>query len=135
MEAINKLIINLMVISNFAKDIHYNCKGANFYGNHLFSDKIQENINEYIDQSKEVCLLGRGNKTLNSSEYLKKASEKIPNDISFENMRKLIINTLDEIEKMDGFSKGDENLIGAIAQDLQNNLGLINIMLGELKNV
>ena len=35
------------------------------------------------------------------------------------------------IEGLNGISKGDENLIGAIAQDLQNHIGLINIMYGD----
>ena len=35
------------------------------------------------------------------------------------------------IEDAQGISKGDENLLGAIAQDLQNNVGLLNIMGGK----
>lgn len=127
---INSLIVSLLVISNYAKDIHYNCKGENFYSNHIFADRINENLSEYIDQLKEICLLGHGIKPLNSSDYLKNASSSIPKDISFSQMSELILNALTLIESIEGISKGDENLIGAIAQDLQNNLGLINIMYG-----
>lgn len=127
---INSLIVSLLVISNYAKDIHYNCKGENFYGNHIFADRINENLSEYIDQLKEICLLGHGIKPLNSSDYLKTASNSIPKDISFSQMSELILNALALIESIEGISKGDENLIGTIAQDLQNNLGLINIMYG-----
>ena len=127
-EDIDNLIVNLLAISNYAKDIHYNCSGANFYGNHLFADRIGENLADYIDQLKEICLLGHQLKPLGSSVYLVRASKVIPPSISFGTMRKLLIDTLALIEQIQGISKGDENLIGAIAQDIQNNVGLINVM-------
>ena len=132
-DKIDNLIIYLMAISNLAKDIHYNCQGSNFYGNHLFADRINENLGEYIDQIKEICLLGHSFKPLSSSEYLNRAAKTVPIEPSFSSMSELILNTLMLIENIEGVSKGDENLLGAIAQDLQNNIGLINIMYGEAK--
>lgn len=130
-DKIDSLIIYLMAISNLAKDIHYNCNGANFYGDHLFADRINENLGEYIDQIKEICLLGHGIKPLRSSEYLNRAAQTVPIEISFSQMSELLLNTLMLIESIDGVSRGDENLLGAIAQDIQNNKGLLNIMYGE----
>lgn len=132
---IDNLIIRLTAIENYAKDIHYNCYGDDFYGKHLFADRISDNLADYIDQLKEVCLLGHGLKTLPSKDYLQDATKVIPDNISFDVMRTLIVDTLEAIENIKGISKGDENLIGAIAQDLQNNLGLINIMYGVDKDV
>ena len=127
-EDIDNLIVHLMAISHYAKDIHYNCSGANFYGNHLFADRIAENLSDYIDQLKEICLLGHQLKPLSSSVYLVRASKIIPAYSNFGTMRELLIKTLSLIEQIKGISKGDENVIGAIAQDIQNNVGLINIM-------
>lgn len=132
---IDDLIVYLLVIANYAKDLHYNLGGEAFYGKHLFADRIQENLGEYIDQLKEICLLGHGLKTLSSSEYLSRASEEIPTGISFQRMANLITDVLEHIENIKNISKGDENLIGNIAQDLQNSLGLINIMTGGDGNV
>lgn len=132
---IDNLIIRLTAIENYAKDIHYNCYGDDFYGKHLFADRIGDNLADYIDQLKEVCLLGHSFKTLPSKDYLQGATNIIPDNISFDVMRTLIVDTLEAIENIKGISKGDENLIGAIAQDLQNNLGLINIMYGVDKDV
>lgn len=132
-EKIDSLIVYLMAISNLAKDIHYNCKGKNFYGDHLFADRINENLGEYIDQIKEICLLGHALKPLCSSDYLNRAAQAVPIEVSFSQMSELMLNTLSLIETIEGISKGDENLIGAIAQDIQNNIGLINIMYGEAK--
>ena len=128
---IDNLIIHLLAISNYAKDIHYNCKGQNFYGNHLFADRITENLSDYIDQLKEICLLGHGLKTMHSGDYLTEAADLIPKEINFKTMKRLLIDTLSIIESINGISKGDENLLGAIAQDIQNNIGLINIMYGD----
>ena len=127
-ELIDNLIVHLMAISHYAKDIHYNCAGANFYGNHLFADRIAENLSEYIDQLKEICLLGHQLKPLRANIYLYRVSDVIPLSISFRVMKNMLIETLDLIENIKEISKGDENLLGAIAQDIQNNVGLINIM-------
>lgn len=129
----DSLIFHLLAIANYAKDIHYNCVGANFYGNHLFADRFIENIYEYIDQIKEVCLLGHQIKPKKSSEYLKEAAQIIPLEIDFKLMRELMLDTLNVIESIVNISKGDENLLGAIAQDVQNNVGLINIMFGDFE--
>lgn len=128
---IDNLITGLMAISHYAKDIHYNCTGDNFYSNHLFADRIHDNISDYIDQLKEICLLGHKISPLHSNEYLKRAAEIIPQGADFKQMRDLMIDVLEIIERINNVSKGDENLIGAIAQDIQNNIGLINIMYGD----
>ena len=99
----------------------------------MFADRFIENIYEYIDQIKEVCLLGHQIKPKKSSEYLKEAAQIIPLEIDFKLMRELMLNTLNVIESIVNISKGDENLLGAIAQDVQNNVGLINIMFGDFE--
>lgn len=130
MENINKLIAQLIAICNYAKDIHYNAKNDAFYSKHLLADRIQDNISEYIDQIKEVCFLGNDVETLPSAEYLLKATSFIPaiqedDKANFKSLEMLIVSTLATIEGLEG-TKGEENLYGAIAQDLQNSLGLIN---------
>jgi len=128
----NKLILYLLAVANFAKDIHYSCHGESFYGKHLFADRIQENLYKYIDQIKEICLLGNDIEPLSSIEYLRKASSIIPiknsdDRTNFKEMQNLMIESLSLIDNMPNMTKGEENLIGNIAQDIQNNLGLINL--------
>ncbi len=131
MEKINLLICYLLAIQNFAKDIHYSCHGESFYGKHLFADRIQDGLYDYIDQLKEVCLLGNEIEPLPSGEYLSRATSLIPlksdSDLNnFKSMKDLLIETLALIEGLDNLTKGEENLIGSIAQDLQQMLGLVN---------
>ena len=130
-EQIDNLIVYLVAVASTAKDIHYTCSGNDFYGKHLFADKIYDNINEYIDRLKEVCLLGHKYAPLNAREYYKEAIPEIPYNADFESIRDLMIKVLALIEQINGVSKGDENLLGAIAEDIQNNVGLINIMYGD----
>ena len=125
-----------MAIQNFCKDIHYNAKGEAFYSKHLLADRVQDNISDYIDRIKEVCILGNDEKTLPSGEYLSRATSLIPqvshNDKdNFKSLEKLIVNTLAFIEQFKNNTKGEENLYGAIAEDLQNSLGLINRQIKE----
>lgn len=131
-EKIDNLIAHLKAIRGYAKDIHYNCSGPNFYGNHEFADRFTENIEEYIDQLKEICLLGHNFKPLHSDIYDRMSADIIPAGADFKLMRTLMVDTLVIIEELRDLSRGDENLVGAIAQDVQNNVGLINIMYGDM---
>lgn len=128
---INNLICQLIAIQNYCKDIHYNCKGDAFYSKHLLADRVQENISEYIDQVKEVFFLPAFKEPLSSAEYLRKAAAIIPpiedDRANFTSLAKLLTLALQEIEEIKGLTVGEENLIGTIAQDLQNSLGLVNM--------
>lgn len=131
MENINNLICFLIALQNFCKDIHYNAKGDTFYGKHLLVDRVQDNISDYIDRLKEVCLLGNDEKTLPSGEYLSRATSYIPeleesDEKNFKSLENLLVNTLMQLQQIESATKGEENLYGAIAEDLQNSLGLIN---------
>lgn len=131
MEKINSLIFSLIALQNFCKDIHYNAKGDAFYSKHLLVDRIQENISDYIDSIKEVCFLAANKEPLPSSQYLTEAAKLIPlitadDTENFRALSKLIFNTLKIIENPDILiSKGEENLLGAIAENLQTSLGLV----------
>lgn len=136
MEHFNKLITLLIAIQNFCKDIHYSCHGESFYSKHLFVDRIQENLYNYIDEIKEVCFLGNDKRPLPSGEYLSRATSLIPlletKDLqNFINLGKLIVEVLALIDNMETLTQGEANLMGTIAQDLQNNLGLLNLQVKE----
>lgn len=133
MDKFNDLIVYLMAIKNNAKDIHYTCYGDDFYGKHLFADRIAENLSDYIDQIKETCILGHDNKVLNSSEYLARASKCVYKEPTFSTLDELILNCLELIESFDEISRGDSKLLDDIANTLQNHRGLLKIMFGDKK--
>ena len=136
MDKVNNLICFLIALQNYCKDIHYNSKGDAFYSKHLLADRVQDNISDYIDKIKEVCFLGAEEKLLASREYLTKALKLIPelkddDKEKFKDLRKLIIDTLKTLNSIKSATKGEDNLYGNIAEDLQGSLGLINQQIKE----
>ena len=132
----NELIAYLTAIKGYAKNIHYTVHGDSFYGKHIFADLITDPIDGYIDGIKETCLLGKfpeGERPLETSKYDKMASILYPDTsesddkANFKNLQDLIITTLNVIEKLDNLTRGEENLIGAIAEHLQKINGLLNL--------
>lgn len=130
-EQFDNLIVELMTIQNFSKDIHYTCHGDAFYSKHLLVDKF--NFDDAIDLIKECCLLGNGDRPLASVEYMQKSIAIIPipqesdDRENFKTLNALIFKALNLIDSMQELSKADENVIGGIAQDLQQYKGLINL--------
>lgn len=130
MDKFNNLIINLMAIEGYAKDLHYNIAD---YSIHLFADRVQEDLSGFIDEIKENCLLAKGKDVLKSSEYLLNASKLIPNNISLDELKNLLVDVLVVLEQIKDVSIGDDDLLGRIGNKLQNSLGVLNIILKENK--
>ncbi len=135
MDKTNTLICYLLAIQNFAKDIHYSCKGDAFYSKHLLADRIYDGLDVFIDGIKETCLLGNDILPLPSGEYLAKAMNLLPaleqdDKTNFEAMQKLLIDCLVLIQEMlkeTDTPRAEVSLIDGIAQDLQQKLGLVNL--------
>lgn len=132
-EQIDDLIVNLMIIQEFSKDIHYTCHGEGFYAKHLLADKFD--FSEDLDLLKECCLLGNGDRPLASVQYMHRAANKLEmpqmsdDKANFITLNDLLFDTLQLIDNMQDLSKADENVIGGIAQDLQQYKGLINLQI------
>lgn len=132
-EQIDNLIICLMAVREFSKDIHYTAHGEAFYSKHLLVDKF--NFDESIDLLKECCLLGNDERPLASVEYLQRAinllviPEENNDKKNFETLGELISRALQLIQNMQDLTKADENVVGGIAQDLQQYKGLINLQI------
>lgn len=136
MDKINTLIEYLIAISNFAKDIHYNCKGESFYSKHLLADRINDNLNDHIDSIKELFFMAADKTPLPSGEYLSRATSLIPqvektDKANFKSMQNLLVNTLQHIETLTDLTRGESSLIDAVAQDLQSSLALVNFQIKE----
>ena len=132
-EQIDNLIVALIAIDNFSRDIHYTAHSDAFYAKHLLVDKF--NFSDATDLLIECCLLGHDERPNASQYYLEQASRLIiepkENDdrINFIFLNGLIERTLEAIDNMTDLTKADENVIGGIAQDLQQYKGLINLQI------
>ena len=130
----NELIALLMAIREFAKDIHYNVRGLSAISLHKYADEVSEDLSEYIDSIKEICLLGNYQEPLSSKDYLRRAVALIPNlpkedKDKYKELQRLIADALTHIQNMELNRVADANLIGNIAENLQKSVGLINLIL------
>jgi len=131
---INELISYLIAIKEFSKDIHYTCHSQSFYGKHLLADRVQEEIDGFIDELKETALLGADERPLQSKEYLQRAITLIPDILlkddkqNFIELHNLIIKTLDLIQGVEA-NRATNALLDNIASNLQQSKGLINLQI------
>lgn len=127
------VLVYLLAIQQYAKGIHYHCKGDSFYSDHLLADRIYDGIDDFIDQIQESYYLGKGDETPQPQELLYEASNIIP-DISgsvsddFLKLADLIgycAEELNKVSKAETTTIGDSDLIGRIFNDLQTKHGFI----------
>lgn len=131
MDNINKLIAMLMAIAGYSKDIHYTASGDAFLSKHQLADRVYDGINDQIDSIKEVFFLGNNLLPLTSAEYQISSVAFIPqvqkdNDqVNFEELALLINSALTLIDNLTDLGCGENNLVGGVAESLQQKLGLI----------
>ena len=94
---------------------------------------------DFTDQLKEICLLGNDLMPMPSGEYLSRATSLIPeltdsDKTNFEHIQKLLIDCLVLMQEMlqeKNTPRAEISLVDAIAQDLQQKLGLVNLQVKE----
>ena len=130
-----KVLVYLLAIQSQAKNIHYNCVGGNFFGDHLLADRIFDGIQDLMDEINENYFMGKEEKAPNQKKLLADASELIPETIlvgdmiiAFTQLDKLILSCIDELETvsaLESITVGDSDLIGRICSDLQKKHGFL----------
>ena len=127
----DKLLSMLYALKFACADVHYYVKGDNFWGDHKLADDTREDLDEWIDSVNEVCFLGANKDAPYSKDIVTVAMGMIPAKVDdskqmFSNLRRLIFDILAYIEEiMPEASAGEANLIGGIAEGLQQRYGLI----------
>ena len=122
------VLARLTAIKHYAKDIHYNAKGEQFYAVHLLMDRVADGLDDFIDSINEVCYLGAGDVPPSSKEVLRLANAVIPVITEEDNLERLIgliKATLLELGNIKDTDRADNALLDNIAQDLKLKLGLI----------
>lgn len=112
-------------------DLHYLSQKENFYSDHKFADELRDDIDEWIDEVNEVCFLGEEKNAPYSKDVVLEASNLIvPIQSNPTEQFKKISESIKQIliyiqETSEQTSVGEQNLIGGIAQELQQRYGLI----------
>ena len=123
------ILARLTAIKHYAKDIHYNAKGEQFYAVHLLMDRVADGLDDFIDSINEVCYLGAGDVPPSSREVLRIAGAVIPvitEGGNIERLAGLIRETIRELDSVKDTDRADNSLLDSIAQDLKLKLGLLN---------
>ena len=132
MNDIQRLLVILYSIRFYAKDIHYEAKGSNFWSDHLFADEIFDGIDDFIDQINENLFLGYGHPAPHSKDVVALVYDALPpvstdNTQNWKNIYNLVINAQDLIASIK--DEWDEpalsSLLDGIADALQKKRGLI----------
>ena len=124
------LIVMLMAIANYAKDIHYTCAGQAAYSKHLFADLLQDDLYDFIDDLKENAYLGQQKYPESSRVYLLAAARMIPSiDVEdkqkFEMIAELIDETRIMLEQIEAPTRGIGSLLDNICEHLDKCCGLL----------
>lgn len=127
---VNDLIVKLMVIKNFSKDIHYTAKQ---YGDHLLADRVAEDLDEACDSIKENILLGNNAKVSASPIYLERASKEVPElkdniEDNIEELFRLVESTLKYCNGLK-LDRADSSLVDGVCEKLKNAKGLLFLRL------
>lgn len=132
MSGLFDLLKLLYCIRFFAKDIHYNAKGEDFYGEHLFSDRIFDGIDGFIDDINENLYLGFEEEAPSSKDILEGVLGRLPSvreDIiqNWQAIYSLITEALEVIYKIEKQFEVPQinSLLDSISDDLQKKKGLI----------
>lgn len=129
MKQIKDLIVALEKVRIVAKQLHYRLSGEAFYANHKLMDRVQKPMMEFIDSLKEVCYLGHGSLPPTEQEIYSEVVDELVGEYDMQSMAN-VLNTAvaycEEATRAEGIQQGDLNLIGNIAETLQNSLGLVS---------
>jgi len=126
----NLLIVLLMIIQSFAKDIHYTAKGPAFYAKHIFVDLVGDDIDGFIDDIKENVFLGQGIVPPASKNLFMAAAvgaqEVMPLDVAnFMILKEFVDKVRELIKDMEAPSRGANSLLDSIGEHMDKMSGLL----------
>lgn len=124
-----KLIVYLELIRLTSKHLHYHVKGPNFYSDHLLTDRIQENIIDYIDSIKENYYMASGEEVPSEYSIINKIKILLPPEPTLEDLQYFItaaLEIMNTIKTENKISQISQEVLGDIISNLTNSLGLLN---------
>ena len=123
-----ELLSMITAIEYYLKSIHYRSKGESFWSDHIFADKLIDDLDGVTDSINEVCFLGEGLDAPLSADVLKNALAFLPEEMTedmWKHLSDLYCDTLEHLEDIGEVSSGEQSLLDSIAQKLQQGYGLI----------
>lgn len=126
------ILVMLKVIKGTSKDLHYTAQGLMFLTVHELADKIGEGLDDYIDDLIEVGWLGAGLEAPTAQSIHEAAAralkaERLTKTELLMRLRFLNQSLLEQLDQCsNGAAAGVANLLGGIAQDIQQRTGFLD---------
>lgn len=126
------ILVMLKVIKGTSKDLHYTAQGLMFLTVHELADKIGEGLDDYIDDLIEVGWLGAGLEAPTAQSIHEAAARALKAErlTQIELLMRLRFLNQSLLEQLDlcsnGAAAGVANLLGGIAQDIQQRVGFLD---------
>ena len=130
------VIVKLLAIYHYAKDIHYHATGETFYSTHLLMDRICNGIHDQIDAINEVAYLGQEREAPLSADTLKVATAILP-PISKEtqgNLARHYAIVSSAIESIDEAKEYEPGGVVSLLDDIQKTLLQKKGLIGHTSN-
>lgn len=140
-----KLLALLEAIRIYGKDAHYGVRGTYSIAIHEYMDDIVGPITDWADEIKESIIMARGVPVPRGTAINAAASEYVPESLPYDDNDTILRNLLAVIEmavreietsaKTDpDYNQGTGDLLGRISISLAKHVGLIKMMLREIKD-
>lgn len=126
------ILVALKVIKGTSKDLHYAAQGLVFLPIHELADKLGDGLDDYIDDLIEVGWLGAGLEAPTAQSIHEAAArtlkaERLSQTELLMRLRFLNQSLLDLLDQCsNGAAAGAANLLGGIAQDIQQRVGFLD---------
>lgn len=126
------VLVMLKVIKGTSKDLHYTAQGTVFLTIHELADKIGDGLDDYIDDLIEVGWLGAGLEAPTAQSIHEAAAralkaERLSQTELLMRLRFLNQSLLEQLDQCsNGAAAGVANLLGGIAQDIQQRTGFLD---------
>lgn len=126
-----KILIILIAIKQYIKQYHWQAKS---YQEHILADKLEEDIDDYIDEVAELSVVGEyDDKQLKAKDLLAKASQVVKDDSQADlmSLAKLFVElgeSVNAFEEKAG-ALGLKDLCGRLSNTIMRKVYLINLQL------
>lgn len=134
-----ELLYNLIGLKQYIKQYHWLAKG---YDNHILADKLEDDLDEQIDELAELLLAIDENTNVSADYLLREASARIPQTGLHSEMRVILQNIANMCGVILGICKNNNSgnelaelafsdYLGRLSNSLVRKLYLIQIQFGK----
>lgn len=121
------ILVTLIALKQYIKQYHWQAKS---YQEHILADKLEEELEDYIDEVAELSVVAEfTDKQLKAKELLSKASNLLPEEVDLLKIGEVFVKLRDEINVFEQKAEdlGLKDLCGRLSNDILRKAYLIQV--------